>query len=137
MLSFGRVRQGSLLKCVSHVQNDYFPSLNQSDHCRRYRGHVQLFQNVDCKITTKCIISTCGRNISARVRSPETRSTTGSQDSMLRRYATVHSWACITKVGVILKRSIISTNVHNVRGCQLSVSILIAFTHPRRSTGWG
>ena len=28
-----RIRQRILLKCVSHVQHDYFSSFNQSDHC--------------------------------------------------------------------------------------------------------
>ena len=32
-LSFGRVRQRIVLKLVPHVQHDYFPSFNQSDHC--------------------------------------------------------------------------------------------------------
>ena len=32
-LSFGRLRQRIELKCVPHVQHDYFPSFNQSDHC--------------------------------------------------------------------------------------------------------
>ena len=31
--SFGRLRQRILLKCVLHVQHDYFSSCNQSDHC--------------------------------------------------------------------------------------------------------
>ena len=31
--SFGRLRQGIVLKCVPHVQHDYFSSVNQSDHC--------------------------------------------------------------------------------------------------------
>ena len=30
---FGKLRQRFLLKCVPHVQHDYFPSFNQSDHC--------------------------------------------------------------------------------------------------------
>ena len=29
----GRLRQKSVLKCVPHVQHDYFPSFNQSYHC--------------------------------------------------------------------------------------------------------
>ena len=33
MLSFGRLRQRIVLKCVPHVQHDYFSSFNQSDHC--------------------------------------------------------------------------------------------------------
>ena len=32
-MSFGRLRQRILLKCVPHVQHDYFSPLNQSDHC--------------------------------------------------------------------------------------------------------
>ena len=32
-LSFGRLRQIIVLKCVPHVQHDYFSSFNQSDHC--------------------------------------------------------------------------------------------------------
>ena len=32
-LSFGRLRQTIVLKCVLHVQHDYFSSFNQSDHC--------------------------------------------------------------------------------------------------------
>ena len=32
-LSFGRLRQRIVLKCVSHVLYDYFSSFNQSDHC--------------------------------------------------------------------------------------------------------
>ena len=32
-MSFGRLRQRILLKCMSHVQHDYFSSFNQSDHC--------------------------------------------------------------------------------------------------------
>ena len=32
-LSFGRLRQRIVLKCVPHVQHDYFSSFNQSDHC--------------------------------------------------------------------------------------------------------
>ena len=32
-LSFGRLRQGIVLKCMPHVQHDYFSSFNQSDHC--------------------------------------------------------------------------------------------------------
>ena len=32
-LSFGRLRQTIVLKRVLHVQNDYFSSFNQSDHC--------------------------------------------------------------------------------------------------------
>ena len=32
-LSFGRLREIILLKCVPHVQHDYFSPLNQSDHC--------------------------------------------------------------------------------------------------------
>jgi len=28
-----RMRLGIPLKCVSHVQHDYFSSFNQSDHC--------------------------------------------------------------------------------------------------------
>ena len=32
-LSFGRLRQRIVLKFVPHVQHDYFPSFNQSDHC--------------------------------------------------------------------------------------------------------
>ena len=32
-LSFGRLRQTIVLKCVPHVQHDYFSSSNQSDHC--------------------------------------------------------------------------------------------------------
>ena len=32
-LSFGRLRQGIVLKCVPHVQHDYFSLFNQSDHC--------------------------------------------------------------------------------------------------------
>ena len=31
--SFGRLRQRILLKCVPHVQHDYFSLFNQSDHC--------------------------------------------------------------------------------------------------------
>jgi len=31
--SFGRLRQRIVLKCVPHVQHDYFSSFNQSDHC--------------------------------------------------------------------------------------------------------
>jgi len=31
-LSFGRLRQKILLKCVSHVQHDYFSSFNLSDY---------------------------------------------------------------------------------------------------------
>ena len=30
---FGKLRQRILLKCVTHVQHDYFSSFNQSDHC--------------------------------------------------------------------------------------------------------
>ena len=30
---FGKLRQRILLKCVPHVQHDYFSSFNQSDHC--------------------------------------------------------------------------------------------------------
>ena len=33
MLPFGRLCQGIVLMCVLHVQHDYFPSFNQSDHC--------------------------------------------------------------------------------------------------------
>ena len=33
MLLFGRLRQRIPLKCVPHVQHDYFSSFNQSDHC--------------------------------------------------------------------------------------------------------
>ena len=33
MLSFGRLHQRIVLKDVPHVQHDYFPSFNQSDHC--------------------------------------------------------------------------------------------------------
>ena len=32
-LSFGRLRQRIVIKCVPHVQHDYFSSFNQSDHC--------------------------------------------------------------------------------------------------------
>ena len=32
-LSSGRLRQIIGLKCVPHVQHDYFSSFNQSDHC--------------------------------------------------------------------------------------------------------
>ena len=32
-LSFGRLRHRIPLKCVPHVQHDYFSSFNQSDHC--------------------------------------------------------------------------------------------------------
>ena len=32
-LSFGRLRQTIVLKCVPHVQHDYFSLSNQSDHC--------------------------------------------------------------------------------------------------------
>jgi len=32
-LSFGRLRHRIVLKCVPHVQHDYFSSFNQSDHC--------------------------------------------------------------------------------------------------------
>ena len=32
-LSFVRLRQRILLKCVPHVQHDYFSSFNQSDRC--------------------------------------------------------------------------------------------------------
>ena len=32
-MSFGRLRQRILLKCVPHVQHDYFSSFNQSEHC--------------------------------------------------------------------------------------------------------
>ena len=32
-LSFGWLRQRIVLKCVPHVQHDYFSSFNQSDHC--------------------------------------------------------------------------------------------------------
>ena len=32
-LSFGRLRQRIVLKCVPHVQHDYFSSFNQLDHC--------------------------------------------------------------------------------------------------------
>ena len=31
--SFGRLRQRIVLKCVPHVQHDYFSLFNQSDHC--------------------------------------------------------------------------------------------------------
>ena len=31
-LSFGRLRQRIVLKCVPHVQHDYFSSFHQSDH---------------------------------------------------------------------------------------------------------
>ena len=31
-LSFGRLRQRMLPKCVQHVQHDYISSFNQSDH---------------------------------------------------------------------------------------------------------
>ena len=31
-LSFGRLRQIITLKCVPHMQHDYFSSFNQSDH---------------------------------------------------------------------------------------------------------
>ena len=33
MLSFGKLRQRIVLKCVPHVQHDYFSSFNQSHHC--------------------------------------------------------------------------------------------------------
>ena len=33
MLAFGRLRQRIVLKCLPHVQHDYFSSFNQSDHC--------------------------------------------------------------------------------------------------------
>ena len=32
-LSFGRLRQRIVLKCVPHVQHDYFSLFNKSDHC--------------------------------------------------------------------------------------------------------
>ena len=32
-LSFGRLRQRLVVKCVPHVQHDYFSSFNQWDHC--------------------------------------------------------------------------------------------------------
>ena len=32
-LSFGRLRQRIVVKCVPHVQHDYLSSFNQSDHC--------------------------------------------------------------------------------------------------------
>ena len=32
-MSFGRLRQRIGLKCVPHVQHDYFSSFNQSEHC--------------------------------------------------------------------------------------------------------
>ena len=32
-LSFGRLRQRIVLKCILHVQHDCFSSFNQSDHC--------------------------------------------------------------------------------------------------------
>ena len=32
-LSFGRLRQRIVLKCVPHVRHDYFASFNQSHHC--------------------------------------------------------------------------------------------------------
>ena len=32
-LSFGRLRQRLEVKCVPHVQHDYFSPFNQSDHC--------------------------------------------------------------------------------------------------------
>ena len=32
-LSFGRLRQRIVFKCVPHVQHDCFSSFNQSDHC--------------------------------------------------------------------------------------------------------
>ena len=32
-LTFDRLRQRIVLKCVPHVQHDYFFSFNQSDHC--------------------------------------------------------------------------------------------------------
>ena len=32
-MSFDRLRQRIVLKCVLHVQHDYFSSFNQSDHC--------------------------------------------------------------------------------------------------------
>ena len=32
-LSFGRLRQRNVLKCVPHGQHDYFSSFNQWDHC--------------------------------------------------------------------------------------------------------
>ena len=32
-LSFGRLRQRILRKCVPHMQHDYFSPFNQSDHC--------------------------------------------------------------------------------------------------------
>ena len=34
-LLFGRLRQRIVLKCVPHVQHDYFCSFNQLDHCFR------------------------------------------------------------------------------------------------------
>ena len=33
MLLFGRLRQRIVLKCVPHIQGDYFSSFNQSNHC--------------------------------------------------------------------------------------------------------
>ena len=32
-MSFGRLRQRIVIKCVPRVQHDYFSSFNQSDHC--------------------------------------------------------------------------------------------------------
>ena len=33
MLSFGRLQQRIELKCMPHVQHNYFSTFNQSDHC--------------------------------------------------------------------------------------------------------
>jgi len=33
MLSLGRLQQRIELKCMSHVQHNYFSAFNQSDHC--------------------------------------------------------------------------------------------------------
>ena len=49
-LSFGRLRQRILLKCVPHVQHDYFSPLNQSDHCflasSRPSSLLKIIQNI-------------------------------------------------------------------------------------------
>ena len=47
-LSFGRLRQRIALKCVPHVQHDYFYSFNQSDHCFLASSLIKLPNNTSC-----------------------------------------------------------------------------------------
>ena len=63
-MSFGRLHQRIVLKCVPHVQHDYFSSFNQSDHCFLDSSLLKLPIYVSFNISKNYYILDCEEAVS-------------------------------------------------------------------------